>query len=48
MEDKEKQKENNWDFGSFLINELKGLSLDEACECCASILDGLEYNSKRK
>ena len=48
MEDKEKQKENNWDFDSFLINDFKDLSLDEACKCCASILDGLEYSSKRK
>ena len=48
MKYKEKQKENNWDFDSFLKTEFRDLSLDEAYKCCASILDELEYNSSKK
>ena len=48
IDNKEKEQEKDWDFDSFLMSDFGGLSLDDACECCNSILDSLEYNSGRK
>lgn len=43
-----KEQEKEWDFDSFLMSDFEEFSLDEACECCSSILDSLEYNSNDK
>ena len=48
VDNKEKEQEKEWDFDSFLMGDFEGLSLDDACECCSSILDSLEYNSDNK
>lgn len=44
--EKEQKKEENFD--TLLLNDLQGLSLEDACECCNCILDSLEYASDKK